>query len=478
LKKKRTVTAPRQAKKKRKNKRSKVPAPHKGFAAYQQQASQTIYGKFRERSGQLASMFGLASETGSILDSYKRYLRDKIDLPRNRDFLRVELGDLLWYVAVVATACELSLSEIAAANLAKVRVLYKVKFADKTGNTGCVVLSEATELTDIAADFTDYQFEASKSSRLSLRGPTNLVGPLCGLVGSMGKILQLPKGKPESFDLKAHRKVLRTELGDLLWYLSAVATASNLNLGDVAEANLARARDLYRKLDVSLEERFRDLPTFDDPAVPTECFPRRMIVKFEEASRDRHNVSVQTIIHAEPNAFPEGPIKVGGKWQGFRIDTPLGDLVDDNSSRADGYRYHDAVHMGFMTVLGWSPTMRDLLKLKRNSKPDTRRIEDGQRAIFTDEGLTAILARLEPRRMGFLGENAVDGEIIDTVQALVRDTEVNSLPGWLWRKAISQGFAAMHELEKNGGGFLLADLDMRTLTYSKVQPDVPTKKRD
>jgi MazG C-terminal domain len=155
----------------------------------------------------------------------------------------------------------------------------------------------------------------------------------------------------------------------------------------------------------------------------------------------------------------------------------LGDQTDDNSRRADGYRYHDAIHMGFMAVLGWSPTMRALLHLKRKSENETDRTEDGARARFTEEGLATILARLAPRRMDFQGENSVDGEILDTAHALVRDTEIQSLPGWLWRRAISQGFVAMHQLDKNRGGYLLADLDMRTLTYSKVKPDVTAKKR-
>lgn len=63
-------------------------------------------------------MLGLASETGAILNVYKKYLRDDIGLIANREFLREELGDLLWYLAAVATACDLDLEEIAVANLA------------------------------------------------------------------------------------------------------------------------------------------------------------------------------------------------------------------------------------------------------------------------------------------------------------------------------------------------------------------------
>lgn len=451
---------------------------HKGLAAYQKQTAQTIHGKFLDQRGQIASMLGLASETGSILDSYKRYLRDAIDLNLNRAFLRVELGDLLWYVAVVASARGLSMVQIANANLAKVRARYKEKFPGKTPNIGCFMRLETAAPTDIAKDFGDYQLEASRFSELNLRGPESLIAPLCGLAGATGAILKFPKDNSAALDSRAHKHFFRTELGDLLWYLSIVATASNLNLGDIAEENLVRARDLYPVSTKSLAELFKSLPQLDDPHRPMECFPRCMIIRFEEGpSYEGYPVVTQSIIHAEPNAFPKGPITFEGKLRGFAISASLGDQTDDNSRRADGYRYHDAIHMGFMAVLGWSPTMRALLRLKRKSETETDRTEDGARAVFTEEGLTAVLARLAPRRMDFQGENSVDGEILDTAHALVRDTEVQSLPGWLWRRAISQGFVAMHQLEKNGGGYLLADLDARTLTYSKVKPNVAAKRR-
>ena len=69
-------------------------------------------------------MLGLAGETGSILDIYKKYLRDGIDLSANRELLREELGDLMWYAATVATAAGLDLGDIAEANLRRTRDLY------------------------------------------------------------------------------------------------------------------------------------------------------------------------------------------------------------------------------------------------------------------------------------------------------------------------------------------------------------------
>ena len=64
---------------------------------------------------------GLASEAGEVAGKIKKVLRDqggdfaKAPLKAIKD----ELGDVLWYVAVLAGDLGLSLDEIAAANLGK-----------------------------------------------------------------------------------------------------------------------------------------------------------------------------------------------------------------------------------------------------------------------------------------------------------------------------------------------------------------------
>jgi len=177
------------------------------------------------------------------------------------------------------------------------------------------------------------------------------------------------------------------------------------------------------------------------PAIDSRGFEERDVP-------DGPPVATQTIVEARPYAFANGPVK-NGRSPRLSARRTARARNHDNSRRADGYRYHDAIHLAFAAVLGWSPTVRALLRLKRKSKTNTDRDQDGARAIFTEEGLAAILSRLAPRRMGFLGENTVDGEVIAMAKAAVHDLEAQSLPGWLWRKAISQGFNAMRELERN-----------------------------
>ncbi|MGH3972879.1 MAG: hypothetical protein ACRDS9_06095, partial [Pseudonocardiaceae bacterium] len=64
---------------------------------FQHAASDTSQLRLGGPQAAVEPMLGLASETGSILNVYKKYLRDGIDFTANREFLREELGDLLWY---------------------------------------------------------------------------------------------------------------------------------------------------------------------------------------------------------------------------------------------------------------------------------------------------------------------------------------------------------------------------------------------
>jgi NTP pyrophosphatase (non-canonical NTP hydrolase) len=69
----------------------------------------------------IVPMLGLASETGELLSEYKKHLRDGESHHLFKERVSEELGDLLWYIANVASKFGLTLDEVAAANLAKVK---------------------------------------------------------------------------------------------------------------------------------------------------------------------------------------------------------------------------------------------------------------------------------------------------------------------------------------------------------------------
>lgn len=64
---------------------------------------------------------GLASEAGELAGKVKKIFRDKGGVigPEDREALKYELGDVLWYLAQIATELDLSLREVAEANLEK-----------------------------------------------------------------------------------------------------------------------------------------------------------------------------------------------------------------------------------------------------------------------------------------------------------------------------------------------------------------------
>lgn len=64
---------------------------------------------------------GLVNEAGEVAGKIKKVFRDKDGeiSGETREALKAELGDVLWYIAQVATELDLSLDEIAEYNIAK-----------------------------------------------------------------------------------------------------------------------------------------------------------------------------------------------------------------------------------------------------------------------------------------------------------------------------------------------------------------------
>lgn len=65
---------------------------------------------------------GLAGEGGEAIDMIKKHLFQ--NQPIVRDKLIEELGDVLWYIAALAEACETDIGEIALRNRDKLRKRY------------------------------------------------------------------------------------------------------------------------------------------------------------------------------------------------------------------------------------------------------------------------------------------------------------------------------------------------------------------
>jgi NTP pyrophosphatase (non-canonical NTP hydrolase) len=93
-----------------------------GLRTYQERARETDRNPSTDPADQKAMMIpllGLAGEAGELLSEYKKYLRDGDSHQLFRERFAEELGDMLWYLANVATKFGLDLEEVAAQNLDK-----------------------------------------------------------------------------------------------------------------------------------------------------------------------------------------------------------------------------------------------------------------------------------------------------------------------------------------------------------------------
>jgi NTP pyrophosphatase (non-canonical NTP hydrolase) len=71
---------------------------------------------------------GLAGESGEVVDLLKKWVHHGHTL--DRDKLVKELGDVMWYVAAIATCCDdISLTEVCQKNIDKLMARYPEGFS-------------------------------------------------------------------------------------------------------------------------------------------------------------------------------------------------------------------------------------------------------------------------------------------------------------------------------------------------------------
>jgi NTP pyrophosphatase (non-canonical NTP hydrolase) len=92
--------------------------------------------------------------------------------------------------------------------------------------------------------FADYQ-RGSRATAVYPEAGDNLLYPTLGLCGEAGEVAEKVKKmiRDDGGELTPQRReALAGELGDVLWYVAQLATEAGLELGEVAEGNLAKLR--------------------------------------------------------------------------------------------------------------------------------------------------------------------------------------------------------------------------------------------
>jgi NTP pyrophosphatase (non-canonical NTP hydrolase) len=291
-------------------------------------------------------------------------------------------------------------------------------------------------------ELNEYQRIANLSDQRPLGvdgdGDTALVFPLLGLASEVGSLVTQYKKRVRDGD--AHPLFtdrVAEELGDVLWYVANLGAKLGLDLEDVAALNLKRVTERWPTHGARLPAKLLD----DDYPVE-EQLPRRASVRFEEVKVD-------------------GRLKLRLSSEG----TKLGDDLTDMNYDDDGYRFHDAFHLTYAAVLGWSPIARSLFKTKRESDPEVREIEDGGRAAVIEEAISALVFDYARKQRFLQGVPHLDFELLRIVSGCVSHLEVRTRTAAEWEKAILRSYAIWRELRNHRGGIVHLDLRERSIDF-------------
>lgn len=94
-------------------------------------------------------------------------------------------------------------------------------------------------------DFDLYQADASEFAEYPQIG-SNLIYPALGLTGEAGEVAEKVKKLWRNHNLELTQErtdAIAAEMGDVLWYLAALAEELGILLSDVAEYNVGKLRD-------------------------------------------------------------------------------------------------------------------------------------------------------------------------------------------------------------------------------------------
>lgn len=99
------------------------------FKEYQLAAKRTVNTKLPPEKALLSFLLGLGGETGELQDYLKKclYHGHKIDY----ELIIIELGDILWYVAMLADSFAMKLEHIAERNIEKLKERYPEGFDEE-----------------------------------------------------------------------------------------------------------------------------------------------------------------------------------------------------------------------------------------------------------------------------------------------------------------------------------------------------------
>jgi NTP pyrophosphatase (non-canonical NTP hydrolase) len=389
-------------------------APPESLKINQYQQISRLTDRIGRKGGLDFPLLGLFGEIGSLLSELKKKQRDTVSYYGYEESVVEELGDVLWYFSNLANRAGISISEMALQirrNSAKARPpIYQ------------------------AADISFAALQPSlRPARPGMQDAFEAT--LMRLAGEAGKLIS---------DFSAGRisrksDLLSSHMSSIFEALINAANEAHVSLADAAHRNLQKTFDRW-------PQKKTYPPLFDADENPEEQIPRRIEMEIFERT-----VNNQTYVFLRCN------------------DINIGDRLTDNKLEKDDYRFHDVFHLANAAILGWSPVMRALFRVKRKSRPKLDEAEDGARAILIEEGISTWVFNHAGRLNNFENLDSLDYGLLKAVRALVSGYEAERCPLWLWEETILQGYKMFRQLRKHRGGTIVADLNKRTVTFERIK---------
>jgi NTP pyrophosphatase (non-canonical NTP hydrolase) len=350
----------------------------------------------------------LFGEVGSLLSALKKKQRDADSYVGYEDSVLEEFGDVLWYFANIAQRTGLPLDRLAK------RILHESGQQD----------SRSMEMADT--------FRALQAAREPVI-PANRESFETGAIALAGKVGRLLDDVSLQ-RLDINNDLLADHLVAIFKAIFRAADDANVSLDEAVQRNIKKVTSRW-----PIERKYPDL--FDAGLDVDEQLPRRIEMLILEKKSGAKTVVMQ-------------------KCNGINI----GDRLTDNKAQPDDYRFHDVFHLANAAVLGWSPVIRALLRVKRKSNPGVDETEDGARAVLIEEGVATWIFNHASRLNYFETINTLDYSLLKAVQDLVTGYEVELCPLWLWEEAILQGYKVFRFLKQYRKGLVVADLLSRTIS--------------
>lgn len=358
-------------------------------------------------------LLGLYGETGSLLAELKKKQRDSDSYVAYAESVTEELGDVLWYFANAAARAGLPLSSLAE------RTTATLSDWDYHGQIHALTFRELQrESAEFKGPLSDHRVQDS----------------LLLLAGKVGNFVN--DFRSGLFD--ANRDALSAHMVEIFRALIIAADDADVGLEQAALDNIKKA---YGRWPLTREwESF-----YDDEFSTDEQLPRHIEMVIKEV-----NVGGRLFVVQQCN------------------DIKIGDQITDNKVEQDDYRFHDVFHLAYTAVLGWSPVIRSLFKVKRKSKPDVDENQDGARAILIEEGISTWVFNHATRNYLFRNIDSIDYSLLKAIREFVKGYEVESRPLWQWEIAILDGYRVFRDLTQHRQGLITADMKAHTIEFREI----------